>query len=137
MHFKKQASVGALLFDKAPTEVLAEYSNYNNVFSVENVVELLENTRINKYAIKLEEDKQPPFGPIYSLEPVELKILKTYIKTNLTNNFIWPFKFLVRVSILFNRKPDRRFHFYINYWGLNNITMKNQYLLPSMGKCLD
>ena len=39
-----EAQVGAQLFDKAPTEVLAEYSDYSNVFSTENAAELLENT---------------------------------------------------------------------------------------------
>ena len=57
VHFKKQAYVGALLFNKALTEVLAKYSNYNNVFLAENTAKLLENTRINKHLIKLEEDK--------------------------------------------------------------------------------
>ena len=32
-----------------------EYSDYNNVFSAENVIKLPENTRMNEYAIKLEE----------------------------------------------------------------------------------
>ena len=67
MHSKKQAQVGALLFDKAPTKVPAEYSDYSNVFSPNNAAELSENTRMNEYAIKLEKGKQPPFGPIYSL----------------------------------------------------------------------
>ena len=88
MHSKKQAQVGALLFDKAPIEVLAEYSNYNNVFSAENAAKLPKNTRINKYTIKLEENKQLLFSSIYSLKPVELKTLKTYIETNLANGFI-------------------------------------------------
>ena len=51
-------------------------------------MELSENTGMNKYAIKLEEGKQPLFGPIYSLGLVELEILKIYIKTNLANGFI-------------------------------------------------
>ena len=51
------AQIRALLFDEAPTEVLAEYSNYSNVFSAENAVELPENTEINEHAIKLEEGK--------------------------------------------------------------------------------
>ena len=88
MHSKRQAQVGVLLFDKASTKVPAEYSDYSNVFSVENVAKLLENTGINEHAIKLEEGKQPSFGQIYSLGPVELEILKTYIKTNLANSFI-------------------------------------------------
>ena len=57
VHFEKQAQVRALLFDKVLTDVLAEYSNYNNVFSVKNAAELLENIGINKHAIKLEESK--------------------------------------------------------------------------------
>ena len=41
MHSKKQAQVRALLFDKAFSKVPAEYSNYNNVFLVENIAKLL------------------------------------------------------------------------------------------------
>ena len=92
MYSKKQAQikaqVGALLFNKAPIEVPAEYSDYSNVFSTEHAAKLPENTGINEHAIKLEESKQPPFGPIYSLRLVELETLKTYIKTNLANGFI-------------------------------------------------
>ena len=61
MYFKKQAQIGALLFDKALIEVPAEYSNYSNVFLVENAAKLLENTGMNEHIIKLEEDKQPLF----------------------------------------------------------------------------
>ena len=88
IHSKKQAQVGALLFDKAFIKVLAEYSNYSNVFSAENVAELPENIRMNEHTIKLEEGKQPSFSSIYSLGPIELETLKTYIKTNLANGFI-------------------------------------------------
>ena len=88
VHSERQAQVGALLFDEAPTKVSAEYFNYSDVFSAENAAELLENTGMNEHAIKLEEGKQPPFSLIYSLEPVELETLKTYIKINLANGFI-------------------------------------------------
>ena len=40
MHSKKQAEVGALLFDKASTEISVEYFDYSNVFSVENAAEV-------------------------------------------------------------------------------------------------
>ena len=52
-----EAQVGALLFNKAPTEIPAEYSDYSNIFSVEHSVELPENTGINEHAIELEEGK--------------------------------------------------------------------------------
>ena len=68
-----RAQVGALLFNEAFTIFPAEYSDYNNVFSAKYAAELPEYTGINHHASKLEEDKQPPFGPIYSLETVELE----------------------------------------------------------------
>ncbi len=78
----------ALQWDKVPTEIPAEYSDYANVFSTDLTIELLENTGMNEHAIKLIEGKQPPYGPIYALSPVELETLKTYIETHLKTSFI-------------------------------------------------
>ena len=65
IYFEKQAQIKAksgaeirvLLFDKAFIEILAEYFNYSNFFLTKNVTEFSENIKINKYTIKLEEDK--------------------------------------------------------------------------------
>ena len=78
MNFAKKAQikaqskvqVGALIFAKALIKVWAEYSDYNDVFSAENVAELSEHIRINDYVIKLEKDKELFFGPIYTLSSV-------------------------------------------------------------------
>ena len=141
VHSKRQAQieaqVGALLFNEALTEVPAEYSDYSNVFLAEHAARLLENTRMNEYAIELEEGKQPRFGPIYSLGPVELETLKTYIKTNLANGFIRPSKSPAEAPILFDRKPDGSLRLCVDYRGLNNLTIKNQYPLPLIGELLD
>ena len=137
VHSKRQAQVGSLLLDKALTKVLAEYSDYNNIFSAENATKLPENTGSNKHAIKLEEDKQLLFGLIYSLGPVELVTLKTYIKINLVNGFIWPSKSSTRAPILFDKKSNKSFRLYIDYRGFHNITIKNRYPLCLIGKLLD
>ena len=92
---------------------------------------------MNEHAIELEEGKQPLFGPIYSLGPVELEILKTYIETNLANGFIRPSKSSAGAPILFDRKPDGSLRLCVDYRGLNNLTIKNQYPLPLIGKSLD
>ena len=131
------AQVGALIFNKAPTEVPAKYSDYSNVFSAENAAEVPENTGMNGHAIKLEEGKQPLFGPIYSLGPIKLETLKTYIKTNLANSFIQPSKSSAGVPILFDRTPDGSLRLCVDYRGLNNITIKNQYPLSLIGESLD
>ena len=100
------AQVGALLFDEAPTKVPVEYSDYSDVFLAENATELPKNIGMNEHVIELEEGKQPPFKPIYSLGIVELETLKTYIKTNLANDFIRPSNSLAGIPIFFNQKPD-------------------------------
>ena len=137
VHSERQAQVEALLFNKAPTEVPAEYSDYSDVFSAEHAAELPENTGMNEHAIKLEEDKQPPFGPIYSLGPIELETLKTYIEINLANGFIRPSKSSAGAPILFDRKLDGSLRLCVDYRGLNNLTIKNRYLLPLIGESLD
>ena len=53
---QSRAQFRALIFNKAPTEVLAEYSNYNNIFLVENATKLSKYTKINNYAIKLKKE---------------------------------------------------------------------------------
>ena len=131
------AQVKAILFDKAPTEVSAEYFDYSNIFLAEIAAELPENTRMNEHTIELKEGKQLLFEPIYSLGPVELETLKTYIETNLANGFIWHSKSPVGALIFFDRKPSRNLRFCVDYWGFNNITIKNQCLLPLIGESLD
>ena len=88
---------------------------------------------MNENIIELEENKQPPFRLIYILGPIELKTLKTYIKTNLANGFICPSKSPARAPIFFNQKTDGSLHLCVNYWGLNNLTIKNQYQLSLIG----
>ena len=78
---------------------MKKYSDYNNIFSAENTVKLLEISKINEYTIKLEEDKQAFFELICSLDLVELEMLKTYIKTYLANGFIRLSKSLTRVFL--------------------------------------
>ena len=111
----EKTQVKALIFVEALTKISVEYFNYNNVFLAENVAELLQNTRINEYAIKLEQDKQLPFGSIYNLGSVKLKTLKTYIEINLANSFICFSKSPTRALILFNRKPNGSLCFSVDY----------------------
>ena len=100
-------------------------------------MELPENTNINEHVIKLKVGKLPPYGPIYSIEPVVLETLKTYIKTHLKTGFIWSSKSPAAAPILFDKKPDSSLWLCINYQGLNNLTIKNRYPLTLIGEALD
>ena len=137
VHPSRRPQISGLIAEEAPTKVPAEYSDFADVIFPDLATELPEHTEINTHAIDLEEGKQPPYGPIYSLRPVELETLKTYIETNLANGFIRPSKSPAGAPILFDKKPDGSFRLCVDYQGLNNITIKNWYLLPLVGESLD
>ena len=117
--------------------VSAKYLDFADVFLKKSANVLWKQTEINEYAIKLEKGKQPPYRPIYSLGPVELKTLKTYIEINLGNGFIKALKSLADALILFVSKLNSSLHLCVDYSGLKNLTIKNWYLLSLIGKSLD
>ena len=52
---------------------------------------------------------------MYRLELAKLKILKTYIKVNLSSSFIKFSKFFANTQILFIQNKDKSLFLYINY----------------------
>ena len=134
--YSAQKAQIALLVAKE-VKIPTKYSDFSNVFLEEKALILLKITKLNWHAIELQEGQQLPYGPIYSLAPVELKTLKTYIKTNLANGFIQPSKSFTGAPILFVGKPDGSLRLYVHYRGFNNLTIKNQYLLPLIGELLN
>ena len=99
---ERKAQIALLKAKETSVSIPAEYLDFANVFSKKLAVVLLEYTKINTHAIDLKKGKQLPYGPIYSLGPVELETLKTYIETNLANGFICLFKSLADALILFD-----------------------------------
>lgn len=81
--------------------ILAKYLNFTDVFLKKAAAKLLKRLDINKHTINLEPGKQPLYGPIYNLGPMELKTSKTYIETKLANSFICSSKSLAKALILF------------------------------------
>ena len=132
-----QVQVTALQQDKAPTKIPLEYPDYADFFSSYLAMELSENTDINKHAIELIQSKQSPYRPIYSLGPMELETLKAYTKTHLKTGFSRPSISPASAPIFFDKKPDKILRLCIDYQGLNNLTIKNWYPLPLIGKSLD
>ena len=90
MHPAREAQIASLVAEEV--KIPTEYSDFSDVFLEEKASILPEATEMNQHAIKLQEGQQPPYGPIYSLGPMELETLKTYIETNLANGFIRPSK---------------------------------------------
>lgn len=114
-----------MIVKKVSIKVSDKYINFVDIFFLDLVSELPEHNGINKYAIELVDDQQPPYKFIYDLRPVVFEILKAFIETNLANKFIKPSKLSVGALILFNWKLNRSFQLYVDYKGLNNLTIKN------------
>ena len=137
MHPSRKAQIAYLKTDEAPTKVSSKYTNFIDVFLPKLAAKLLKYMKINNYAIEFVDDRQPLYSLIYSLRLIKLKILKTYIKNNLANSFIRPFKSSARVHIFFNKKPDESLKLCVNYQGLNNLIIQNWYPLLLVNKSLD
>ncbi len=137
MHPLKKAKMAYLKTDEASIKVPNKYSDFTDIFLLKLGIELSKHTGINNDVIQLIDDWQPPYSLIYSLGPVELETLKVYIKNNLANSFIRPSKFPIQTLIFFNKKSDKSLRLYVDYQGLNNLIIKNPYLLPLIGESLD
>lgn len=61
---------------------------------------------------------------MYSLKPVELKTVKTYIKINLANSFIKLLKSLASALILFIQRSNGSLFLSVDYSRLNNFNIK-------------
>ena len=88
IHFLWEAQILALIQAQVPTKVPSKYADYADVFFFDLAMQLLENTGINKYAIKLEKGKPLLYRLIYSLGLIELETLKTYIEIRVKIGFI-------------------------------------------------
>lgn len=123
MHPSKKAQIAYLKVNETLSKVSNKYTEFVDVFLPKLAMELFEYMEINNFAIDLENNWQFFYNHMYSLDSVELETLKTYIKNNLANGFIIPFKSSIRTPMLFDKKPDGSLQLYINYRSLNNLTI--------------
>ena len=77
IHLDREAQIALLLTKNV--NILDKYSDFANILLIQQTSVLSERTKLNQYAIELQDDKKLPYRPIYSLKLVELKTLKTYI----------------------------------------------------------
>ena len=78
----------------------------------------------------------PPYKRPYPISKDELLVIKKYINKYLDKGFIRPSISLVAAPILLAKKLKEGIRFYVNYRGLNAITIKNQYPVPLIRKTL-
>ena len=104
IHPAQKTKIALLVIQKM--QIPSEYSDFSDIFSKKEGSILPKIPEMSQHAIELQAGQQPSYRPIHSLGLVELKTLKTYIKTNLANGFIWSSKSPAGAFIFFVGKPD-------------------------------
>lgn len=113
-----------------------QYHDHLSAFS-KHKADTLPPHRPYDLSIEMEEGKQPPFGPLYSLSELELRALSEWLEENLTKGFIRASRSPAGAPILFVKKKDGTLRLCVDYRALNNITIKNRYPLPLIPEALD
>jgi hypothetical protein len=111
---------------------LTEYHQVLNVFG-EQIVDGLPSHCTLDPAIDLIDSTDPPWSPIYSVSPLQLKALQDYLDEILKTATIRPSKSPAGAPIIFIPKAHRKgLDWCIDSWGLHQITIWNRYQLPLM-----
>ena len=108
-----------------PPEILEEYEESESLFQEETTTAVLPKHQPWNHEIKLQPGKKPEFGPIYLLSEKELQVLCRYLDENLKKGFIRESQSPAGYPILFAKKKDSSLQLCVNYWKLNDITVKN------------
>jgi hypothetical protein len=86
------------------------------------------------HAIPLEKDEQRRerdvlWEPLYGMSREELLVLRKTLTDLLDKGWIRASNLATEARVLFVKKPEGGFHFYVNYRALNSIIFQNKYLL--------
>ncbi|KIK13227.1 hypothetical protein PISMIDRAFT_18137 [Pisolithus microcarpus 441] len=108
---------------------MVDYHDFADVFSKAKASTLAPYWEFD-LKIELEEGTTPLLGTLYSLSPVELSALWTFIDENLTTGFIHPTSSSHAAPALFVKKKDGSLRLCVDFRGLNKIMKKDRYPLP-------
>ena len=113
------------------------YQEFQSVYEVQYSDELPTHHAFH-HAIDMVVGKEPPWGAIYALSEKELVVLREYLDTMLASGKIRSSKSPAGAPILFVPMTEGTgFRLCVDYRGLNNVTILNQYSLPLMNELRD
>ncbi len=118
-------------------EISKEYQKYKILFEKESDQETLLKHQSWDHEIKLIDDKKLTKQFIYSLLTEKLDALWQYLKENMWKKFIRESQSSAEYSILFVVKLNENLRLCVNYRALNNIMIKNSYLLSLISELQD
>ncbi|KAI1006278.1 hypothetical protein K3495_g1941 [Podosphaera aphanis] len=88
------------------------------------------------HAIELQPGKQPSVARPHSMNRHELKTLRECLEKELSKGFIRISRSPAAAPVLFVKKSNGELRFFIDYRGLNEITVRNRHSLPLISETL-
>jgi hypothetical protein len=108
--------------DTEEIRLSSKYKDYADVFSEEETSKFPNSTRV-EYFIPIEEGVEVPYGLIYQLREHELGVLRDYLESSQEKEWIRKSESPTSALILFILKKDSGLHLYVDYRGLNKVTI--------------
>jgi hypothetical protein len=90
-----------------------------------------------EFVIELKPDTAPIYKTLFRMTTLELAKLKEHIKELLEKGFIHPSSSPWGAPMIFVLKKDGTQRLWVDYHALNEVTVKNKYLLPRINDLLD
>jgi hypothetical protein len=106
------------------------------VFSEEEIGKLPAHSKYD-HEINLLPETTAPFGPIYPLSEQALEALRDYLMPNLESGKVRRSKSSAEVPIIFSPKTKGSLRLFVDYRGLNKVTIKDKTPLPLMTELME
>lgn len=90
-----------------------------------------------EHPIDLLPGKLPKGCLIYNMSHDKLTAIRDYLDSALERKWIRPFSSQIRLPVLFVKKADGLLQLCVDYRGLNEVTIKNNYPLPLLSETLE
>src|SRR5260370_13523945 len=111
------------------------YKDFADIFSEEAFAHLPPR-KVWDHVIELHPDTKLPRARMFPLSPAEQKELDEFLQENLANGRICPSKSPIGAPVFFVKKKEGSLRLVQDYQKLNEITVKNSYLLPLVSNVL-
>ena len=116
----------------APSDIPKEFQRWKRLFQEETGLDALPKHQPWDHKIRLQPDKDPPWGPLYALSQRELEEQRKWIDKYLAKGWIRKSQSPAASPAMFVPKKPDKLRMVIDYRRLNAITIKNRYPLPNI-----
>ncbi|KAI0993328.1 hypothetical protein K3495_g14856, partial [Podosphaera aphanis] len=114
----------------------SRYKKFANLFKKELIDKLPPHRPGSNHEIKLESNKEIPWGPLYGMSRDELLVLRKTLTDLLDKGYIRASSSPAGAPVLFVKKPGGGLRFCVDYRALNSISKADRYPLPLIKETL-